>query len=210
MKTIIWDVDDVLNDLMREWFEDWEASSGENRSLRFEQLTCNPPHGILGIGRSEYLASLDDFRLSGKAGKMQPLAEVLEWFCRYGDRAHHAALTATPLYAGHVSAEWVMRNFGRWVRSFNVIPSPRPGIEAARYHATKRDFLAWLGKGDVLIDDNEENVAGAASLGIRGLLFPRPWNRSKMSVKQVLDELTEIVFADLIPICVQDPTEKHY
>ncbi len=195
MKTIVWDVDDVLNDLMRVWFEDWAASSGASRSVRYEQLTSNPPHRILNIDHSQYLASLDDFRVSGKAGKMAPIAEVLDWFSRYGDAAHHVALTATPLSAGHVSAEWVMRNYGQWIRSFNVIPSQRPGVEAPQYHAKKHDFLAWWGKADVVVDDNEENIEGARSLGIRAVLFPRPWNGSTLKVAEALVELTQILLS---------------
>jgi hypothetical protein len=192
MKTIVWDVDDVLNDLMRSWFEDWVSSKGTHCLLTYEQLICNPPHELLGISSSEYLASLDDFRLSGKAAKLQPVAEVFEWFCRHGHRFHNVALTATPLYASPVSAEWVMRNFGQWIRSFNVIPSPRLGIEATQYHITKADFLDWWGKGDILLDDSEENVAGALISGIHAVLIPRPWNHSAQTMTEALTELTEL------------------
>ncbi len=195
MKTIVWDVDDVLNDLMRVWFEDWAASPGANRSLGYEQLTSNPPHQILGIDRSGYLASLDDFRLSGKAAKLSPVAEVFEWFSLHGEAAHHAALTAVPLCAGHVSADWVMRNYGQWIRSFHTIPSSRPGIEAPQYHSNKQDFLAWWGKADVLVDDNEENIEGALSLGINAVLFPRPWNSSTVTLGEALRELTQILLS---------------
>ncbi|MFZ2448637.1 MAG: hypothetical protein WAW37_19930 [Syntrophobacteraceae bacterium] len=204
MKTIVWDVDDVLNDLMGAWFEDYAASNGADRSITYERLICNPPHEILGISRMEYLASLDRFRLSGKFEKMEPVAEVFEWFCRHGDRSHNVALTAAPLCASPVSAEWAMRNFGRWIRSFNVIPSPRPGVDAARRHLTKSDFLGWWGKADILVDDSEENIAGAVSLGIQAVLIPRPWNRSAQTLRQALDELTELALAP-----IQDPPNSN-
>ena len=192
MKTIIWDVDDVLNDLMAAWFEDYSALSGTARFITYGHLTSNPPDELLGISRMEYLVSLDKFRLSAIAEKMSPVAEIFEWFCRYGEQCHNVALTAVPLCASHVSAQWVMRNFGRWIRSFNVIPSPRPGIEAAQYHSTKLDFLGWWGKADILVDDNEQNIAGALSLGMKAVLFPRPWNRSALTIKEALEIITQM------------------
>lgn len=191
MKTIIWDVDDVLNDLMRAWFEDYSASNG-TRHISYDRLTSNPPHELLGISRMEYLESLDKFRLSGKAENMPPVADIFEWFCRNGESCHNVALTAVPLSASPVCAEWVMRNFGRWIRSFNVVPSPRPGMEAHQYHGAKSDFLGWWGKADILVDDSEENVAGAVSLGIRAVLFPRPWNRSVLTIKETLKIITQM------------------
>lgn len=192
MKTIIWDVDDVLNDLMRAWFDEYVALSGTDSHITYDRLTSNPPYELLGISRTEYLASLDKFRLSGMAEKMPPVADIYEWFCRYGESCHNVALTAVPLCASPVSAQWVMRNFGRWIRSFNVIPSPRPGMEAHQYHGAKSDFLGWWGKADILVDDSEENVAGAASLGIRAVLFPRPWNRSVLTIKETLEIITRM------------------
>ncbi|MCE5336658.1 MAG: hypothetical protein LLG06_18930 [Desulfobacteraceae bacterium] len=195
MKTIIWDVDDVLNDLTRAWFEDWLRSSGTGCSLKYDQLACNPPHELLGITHAEFLASLDAFRLSGKARDLPPFPETLDWFARYGNRCHHLALTATPLLAGHVSAEWVMRHFARWIRSFGITPSPRPGWPND-HHAAKSDFLLWWGKGDILVDDSPANVAGALALGMDAVLFPRPWNRSEPSIGEALEELTLKAFGE--------------
>ncbi len=192
MKTIVWDVDDVLNDLMRAWFEDWAARDERGRALSYDRLCVNPPHELLGISRLQYLLSLDDFRLSGKAAQMGPVPEVFEWFCRYGDKARHVALTAVPLRTAHVSADWVMRHFGRWVRSFNVIPSPRTG-EEIRYDDGKAGFLKWWAKADLLVDDGEKNIEGAAALGLRTLLFPRPWNREKAGIEDTLAALTDFV-----------------
>ena len=192
MKTIVWDVDDVLNDLTRAWLEDWTSSQEAGCSLAYDLLKENPPHELLGISKSEYLASLDAFRLSGKAARLEPVPEILDWFCRYGNGCHNVVLTAVPLHAAHVSAEWAMRHFGRWIRSFNVIPSPRPGMEAPLYHGDKADFLRWWGKADILIDDGEKNVASALALGVSAVLFPRPWNRSTLSIKEALRIITQI------------------
>lgn len=191
MKTIIWDVDDVLNDLMKAWLEDW-LSKGQTLFFAYDQLSRNPPHELLDISASEYLASLDEFRLSGKVNRLQPVKEIWDWFCLHGDKFHHVALTATPLRSAHISAEWVMRNFGKWIRSFNVVPSPRPGEDSGCGHKTKSEFLRWWGKGDILIDDNEDNVAGAVAQGMHAVLFPRPWNRSSLTVKEALGKLAHM------------------
>ena len=193
MQVIVWDVDDVLNNLMGAWLDDFTASNSKTAPFRYEDLSRNPPNDLLGMSREEYLVSLDAFRLSGKAAKLEPVPEVFDWFSRYGDGCCSVALTAVPLCASHVSAEWVLRNFGRWVRSYNVVASPRPGDPLARPHATKSEFLRWWGKGDILIDDSLENVAGARSLGMHALLFPRPWNTSSLTIAETLEELAKFL-----------------
>ena len=59
MRTLVWDIDDVLNDLMRSWFtEEWLPTHPDCR-LAYADLLENPPHRVLGIAEAEYLASLD-------------------------------------------------------------------------------------------------------------------------------------------------------
>ena len=190
MKTIVWDVDDVLNDLMRTWFERCWAPSHPDCPIGYGQISENPPHELLGVSKSEYLASLDDFRVSEIAREMAPVPEVLVWFRQYGDRFRHAALTATPLHTAPTSAAWVMRHFGAWIRSFHVIPSPRQGEPIPVYDQSKEDFLRWWGQADVLVDDSPLNVASAQALGIGAVLIPRPWNQSQTTFAEALDVLT--------------------
>src|SRR5579871_3024689 len=123
--TIVWDVDDVLNDLMRVWFEEEWRPKHPGCVLDYEGILDNPPHTLLGVDLADYQRSLDSFRLSGVYSKLKPGPEVRDWFVRRGHDFHHLALTATPLACASVSAEWVFRNFGKWIRSFQFIPSPR-------------------------------------------------------------------------------------
>jgi FMN phosphatase YigB (HAD superfamily) len=190
VKTIVWDVDDVLNELMRTWFERWWVPSHPGCPIRYDEISENPPHELLGISESEYLASLDEFRLSDIARQMTPVPEVLAWFRQYGDRFRHVALTATPLHTAPASAAWVMCHFGRWIRSFHVIPSPRQGEQIPIYDKSKEDFLHWWGKGDVFVDDSPLNVTAAKALGIQAVLIPRPWNQRQMTLTEALDVLT--------------------
>jgi len=192
VKTIAWDVDDVLNDLMCAWFESCWMPSHPDCPLRYDQISENPPDALLGISRAEYLASLDGFRLSESARTMLPAPEVLAWFREYGRNFRHLALTAVPLRAASVSAAWVMRHFGSWIRSFHLVPSPRQDEKIPDYDQTKEDFLRWWGKVDILVDDNPVNVASAQRLGIQALLVSRPWNQGKQTLAQTLDVLTKL------------------
>jgi hypothetical protein len=190
MMTIVWDIDDVLNHLMQEWFErEWKPAHPQC-GLGYAGIRANPPHHILGIDESEYLDSLDRFRLSEAGRQMAPDASVLEWFAAHGRGLRHVALTSRPLEVAGAAAEWVLRHFGAYIRAFGVAPC-RSGANTPRYDASKSEFLAWWGKADLLVDDNRENIAAAAELGIRGVLFPQPWNGGG-SVRSALMELTEL------------------
>lgn len=174
LKTIAWDIDDVLNDLTEAWFEHaWKPE--HPTSLRFDKLTENPPHRILGVSLADYLASLDAFRAS--AFESLPVRPgVLQWFENYGASFRHIALTATPFASAPLSAAWVLRNLGRWIRVVGFIPSPRPDDLPPRYDETKGAFLEWWGKADYFVDDRPDNCAGAQAAGITTFLAPRPWN----------------------------------
>lgn len=194
MLTIIWDVDDVLNDLALHWLaESWLPAHPSCRP-GFDGRSGAAPEDVLGTTREEYLASLDAYRHSGAYSAQPPRADVVAWFEAYGAEARHLALTAVPLHAAHVSAEWVLRHYSRWVRGVNVVPSPRPDDPPGPPERDKGAWLAWFGHADVLVDDSPENVAAARAHGVRGLLFPRPWNADAgRPVTDLLDELAGLV-----------------
>jgi len=189
MLTFVWDIDDVLNDLMRAWFTSMWLPAHPECPLTYVDLAENPPHRVLGIPKKEYLSSLDIFRESARARSLQPNPAILEWFRRHGARHRHMALTARPLANAPHAAEWLFRHFGNYVRSFSVIPS-RLEQGVPRYDGAKADFLEWFGKADYLIDDSAENIAAARRLGIRGVLYPQPWNGNSATVKETLGQLT--------------------
>ncbi|PIU41259.1 MAG: hypothetical protein COS99_06340 [Candidatus Omnitrophica bacterium CG07_land_8_20_14_0_80_42_15] len=192
MKTIVWDVDDVLNDFMRRWFEDSWLPSHPGCKLRYADIAENPPHRLLGVSEKDYLDSLDKFRLSEAAVKMLPAPQVVEWFKANGGNFRHIALTARPIGAIPPVSEWVFRHFGIWIRTFHFVPSLRPGQQIPEYDHNKCDYLRWLGKVDVLVDDNEKNIDEAGSLGIAGVLIKRPWNKSNSSIDEALSLLNRI------------------
>jgi hypothetical protein len=175
MTTIVWDVDDVLNDLTRQWL--LVTGPAAHADVAYADLTANPPHECLGLPLAGYLASLDEFRATSYHA-LEPNADIQAWFRAHGHRFHHVALTAVPTAFAHTSAEWVFRHFGAWMQTFAFAPSPREGANAPLL-ATKADYLRWLGRGDMYIDDREENVRDAEACGLRGVLRPQPWNSAR-------------------------------
>ena len=193
MITIAWDVDDVLNDLMRCWLVKKWLPEHPGCKACFEQITQNTPEHIIKSTKEEYRLSLDAFRLSGAYLQLEPNPEILAWFEEFGDKARHIALTSVPLKEAHISADWVMQNFGKWIRSFNFVPSPRKGELVPEYDHSKVDYLRWLNKIDVLVEDSEENIREAKELGIRGILVAKPWNKSGLSVRAALAEINKLL-----------------
>jgi hypothetical protein len=191
MLTVVWDVDDVLNDLMVQWFtHGWRKEHPDCR-LYYADLAANPPHAVLGVDCEDYLASMDVFRKTERASNMLPNPEVLAWFREQGYRFRHIALTARPLETAPEVAHWVMRHFGNWIRCFGVVPT-RTEIGAPLYDRSKGEYLAWLGRGDVLVDDSMENNRQAAALGLKTLLVRQPWNNGKSTTCELLRQLTEM------------------
>lgn len=189
MKTIVWDVDDVLNDLMRCWFEQSWIIAHPECKLRYEDLKQNPPHEILGISLKEYLVSLDDFRVSKAAQEMLPVQEISDWFIKYGAGYRHIVLTSRSLHTIPVLSGWVFRYFGIWIRGFYFIPAKREAEDIIKYDNDKGAFLKWFGKADIFIDDSPENIKNAGKLGIKSILMPRPWNKSRLNINETMDLL---------------------
>ncbi|MCX7661343.1 MAG: hypothetical protein N2Z79_01505, partial [Candidatus Omnitrophica bacterium] len=185
MLTIAWDVDDVLNELMRFWFRKWLKSHPE-LNLKYTDLIENPPHRLLGISEEKYLTSLDAFRLSEEYKKMSPNPEVKRWFLKNGKIFRHIAVSGVPVACAYITAEWVFRNFGKWIRTFHFVPSYRQKQSYPIYDRNKNDFLCWFGKVDIFVDDNEANLDNLKDIKIKKILFPQPWNRSNLTIKQAL------------------------
>ena len=175
-KTIAWDIDDVLNSLTLEWLLYFKKQF--DIDINYPDINKNPPHLILGITKDEYLNSLDFFREKFFM-KLKPKPELITWFEKNGDKFRHIALTATPFGTSPLSAYWVIKNFGKWIRSFNYVPSYRKKDNIPIYDNNKKDFLNYYKQVDLFIDDSEKNVDDAIQLGVNAILFPAPWNKSR-------------------------------
>ena len=190
MLTIVWDIDDVLNDLMAAWFhEEWLPAHPES-GFSYTDIRENPPHRVLGIGKQEYLDSLDTFRISSKARDLRPNPAILAWLRDHGPRYRHVALTARPLDSAPHAAEWLFRHFGVFFRCFGVVPS-RLDPAVQHYDRSKADFLSWFRGVDLFIDDSEENVEAVRELGVKCILYPQPWNRAARTIQETLELLSD-------------------
>jgi len=187
VKTIIWDIDDVLNDCMRTWLEKCWLPAHPERLMKFEEIRENPPHRLLGVAREEYLASLDAFRLSPQAQAMVPDVHLMAWFRNHGFSFRHIALTARPRKTVSPAIEWVLRHFGEWFQTFSFVPAQRPGDAPGHPDRDKAGFLSWLGKADYFIDDSPENVESAQCLGIAAFLVARPWNKGGLPLWSIVE-----------------------
>ena len=192
MVVIVWDRDDVLVDSTRHWLEDWWKPAHPECQTTYQELKENPPLRILGIGREEYLASLDEFRHSPQAAAVEPIQEVLDWFRESGHLYRHFVLTATSLDTAAAASAWTFHHFGAWVRSFHLVPSARDSQSIPEYDSDKASYIGSLGRGDVLIDDSKANVEAVQRLGLAGILFPQPWNGGDCEITQALDRLSEL------------------
>jgi hypothetical protein len=188
MVTIVWDIDDVLNELTEEWIDSINHPSVFSK----EQLKSPDFHSVLGWSQSEYLQSIDTFRLTSFVD-LEPNASIQKFM---SDNSHvvHLVLTATPLLSAHISAEWTFRNFGKWVDGFLLAPSSRPTISSTR--RSKYDHLARLvSSRDVVlcIDDHPSNIAAALSAGAAPILWPQPWNGSSITHEDALLQLSKLL-----------------
>ncbi len=185
MKIIVWDIDDVLNNLMEQWFYEKWLKENSNCKLTYSDLIENPPHKILGINIEKYQESLDEFRLTSYM-KLRPNTEVLDWFNSYGSSFRHIVLTSTPLHTSSIVANWVYKHFSRWIRTIHVIPSYRAYDNSPRYESNKGEFFDWFIPVDLFIDDSITNVNLVSKKGIKAVLWPQPWNKVKRSVSETL------------------------
>jgi hypothetical protein len=183
IRTVVWDVDDVLNDLMHSWFDSVWIPDHPGELLRYPDVSQNPPHGLLGVSRDEYLSSLDEFRLGPGYARLEPNPDVLSWLAAEGWRSRHVALTATPLRAVPTTAAWVLRHFGRWIREFAFIPAERTGETLPIYDLDKGQWLGRYGASSILVDDSPQNIAAARAAGVATLSWPRPWNDGLTAAK---------------------------
>ncbi|MDI6839408.1 MAG: hypothetical protein QMD71_00905 [bacterium] len=192
MKTIVWDIDDVLNDLTRSWLENSWLPSNPDCHLSYQNLTINPPNDLLGLGKEDYFKLLDAYRNSNKAKAMKPDENVVRWFKKYGEDFRHIALTTRPKHTVAAAVEWVLWHFGKWIRTISFIPSSRPNTYMPIYDKSKVEYLDWFGKVDFFIDDETKDVEGARKLGIQSYLVSQPWNNGELTLPEILDLLTEI------------------
>ena len=86
-----------------------------------------------------------------------------------------------------------MRHFGRWIRTFHVVPTPRDDDPAPEYEQSKAESLKHFRDVDVFVDDTPCNLAAVAESGVKAVAFPRPWNANRTSVRETLGLLAGLI-----------------
>lgn len=172
---VAWDIDDVLNDLTLQWaswvgLEVWELVPPTGDSATWVSS--------LGMKPSEYLESLDAYR-NDSYKALEPNPFILQLLSDWPSQDDtHIALTATPLFAQSIVAEWTMRHFGDWFRGVWFCPSQRPADPPGMPATTKGGVLSKFRVRALLIDDSVSNLATIETPNV-GLLYPRPWNSTQ-------------------------------
>jgi hypothetical protein len=188
--TVVWDVDDVLNDLTSSWLAHAWAPSHPDAPIAYADLRANPPHEALGIALGDYQASLDRFRLGDALAALRPNPLILAWLEGNGERCRHVALTATAFRAAPTSAAWVLGHFGRWIREFAFVPAARPGEDLPQFDHDKGEWIARLPGPVALVDDSLGNLAAATAVGAAAVRWPQPWNGGASRPEDALAQLS--------------------
>jgi hypothetical protein len=190
MRTIVWDVDDVLNNLTEHWLARWRTDHPKS-TLIYDAISKNPPHELFSISFETYLESLDQIRASVSAhDQLIPNPRIMEWLIGHGHRYRHIALTARPAHTAGPAAAWVLNHFGAWIRSVAFVPMRKPP-GWPDYDLKKADYLHWLNLKAILVDDSATNIMEVKERGFEAMLYPQPWNRSTQSVPELLKELAQ-------------------
>jgi hypothetical protein len=176
---------------MYSWFHEYQETYNPTSTLKYQELSQNPPHEIIGITLKEYLCSLDEFRDSEKGRSLTPNKQVLNWLTKDGAKYRHVGLTARSKQTIPALAEWTFHHFGDWIRTLSFIPANREGESLPVYDKSKTDFLKWLEKADFYVDDLSENVKEAEEIGITAFLFPQPWNNGQLATREILSKISD-------------------
>ena len=183
---LIWDIDDVLNDLMNLCIS--TTAQKLKPGIKFEEIRNNPPLPELGCSLDEYRGILDECR-NKYLFDQPPRKEVMAFFRDWGEHFRSITLSAAPLSITPRSSEWVLRHFGPWIQGTIFVPSPRKDapVLSASFSSKAEAVLALDG---ILIDDMPANVEKVRAAGGEALYFPAPWNENKdMSIKDFFSEL---------------------
>ena len=173
MKTIAWDVDDVLNECMRTWLKPRgcppirAGRSPTRKSWRIRRAASSAARG----GISRLARRVPPVGPPGRCSRFRRSC--------IGSSSTARSCGTWPSAPCHcrrpISAAWVFCHFGRWIRSFHFFPRRTRANPALR--SLERRGVATMG--------NDRRVGGRQSrqfglrqtFGNRTFCFPRPWNQ---------------------------------
>ena len=100
------------------------------------------------------------------------------------------ACSARPIHTMPNQAWWIYHNYGQWIHTVHVAGTGR-NKEMDYKNISKADFISWIDKEVLFIDDSEENVNAVSETGSETMLYPQPWNSSKHSEEEFIAKLNE-------------------
>lgn len=156
---ILLDMDGVVVDLMTPWLEERHRLYGGEK-YRIEQITAYDWTNELGIDKEQAYAIICRPNFYSGLKPFPGAIEGVKALCGFSEVVICTSPVNSLTCAGE-KTEWVKWHLP-WVRSIVITET--------------KDLI----KGDVMIDDRPENLAGFE--GIR-ILFDRPWNRSEESLE---------------------------
>ena len=87
-------------------------------------------------------------------------------------------------------AWWIYHNYGQWIHTVHAAKTSRNTM--SNHHCViKADFISWINKEVLFIDDSEENVNTVSETGVETMLYPQPWNNAKHSEEEFIAELNK-------------------
>ena len=173
----IWDVDDVLNNLTKDFI------NYITPSIPYETILNPNIHDSLGLSQDDYLYELDNFRRREYLN-LKPNLDLTN-FIKSRKNSMHYVLTSVPHEFIEISFCWVKRNFDKTFFGYLFAPSRRENGNLKM--PIKRDHLNNLnlfGRKTFFIDDNPYNFINIDNTSITKVLWPQPWNSSGKSLKK--------------------------
>jgi len=185
---IVWDVDDVLNCLMKSWLQYWSQESG--LKIILNEIIKNPPQDILGITKEDYLNSLDTFRNSDLGKDLEVNHIIKKWFLHHGNKFNHIACTGRPIRTMPNQAWWLYKNYSQWIKTVHMTGADRD-LESRKI--SKADFISFINSDVVFIDDCENNINSVSKIGGITLLYPQPWNKANYTEVEFISKLNSLL-----------------
>lgn len=173
----IWDVDDVLNNLTKDFI------SYIAPSIPYKEILNPNIHDSLGLSQNDYHYELDNFRRREYLN-LKPNLEIIN-FIKSRKGSMHYILTSVPHEFIEISFCWVKRNFDNMFYGYLFAPSRRENVNLQT--SAKMDHLNNLnliGRKTYFIDDNPYNFINIDNTSITKVLWPQPWNSSTKSLEE--------------------------
>jgi uncharacterized HAD superfamily protein len=121
---------------------------------------------LLGMTKKEFLYLADQFAQSPYHYRMQPVAGAKHAIQRLARQHELYAVSARPGRFVAEVTELIHRHYG---------PRTFSGIDLLGHMHDKGEHCVRLGIHD-LIDDGAHNILAAHRVGVKAILFDRPWN----------------------------------